>query len=237
MAGRRRQRSTASDPDRTSKPVSITPTAAVPDSECESHYALLCSLALEVVQMAHSWHGDSGALATHLSHYVLARTHGQAQLVFRHESSLARTRQSTHSPASFEFPVFHGMQEYGVLNIAPSEWYPDVPTPPLIFGQFLAAICGLVLHHADQSSLLAAGDRSWGVSQVEPLTPRELEIVSLMCKGYSREKIAQTLSVASGTLSKHLQHIYAKFAVHNERDAAVAAYSQGAVSLIGLTEP
>src|SRR5918997_1245443 len=45
------------------------------------------------------------------------------------------------------------------------------------------------------------------------LTPRELEVLRLLARGYSNQKIAESLVVAVGTVKNHVQHIIAKLGV------------------------
>ncbi|WP_198675274.1 response regulator transcription factor [Pleomorphovibrio marinus] len=48
-----------------------------------------------------------------------------------------------------------------------------------------------------------------------PLTPREWEIVLLVEKGLSNQKIAKELCVSENTVKTHLKHIYVKAEVNN----------------------
>ncbi len=52
------------------------------------------------------------------------------------------------------------------------------------------------------------------------LTPREREVVALVADGKTNAEIAQ-LWVASGTVRRHLENVFAKLEVHT-RTAAVA---------------
>jgi DNA-binding CsgD family transcriptional regulator len=56
---------------------------------------------------------------------------------------------------------------------------------------------------------------------VAPLTPRELEVLSLASEGLSGPMIANELVVSTATVRTHFEHIYAKLAV-SDRGAAVA---------------
>jgi DNA-binding CsgD family transcriptional regulator len=56
---------------------------------------------------------------------------------------------------------------------------------------------------------------------VAPLTPRELEVLSLASEGLSGPMIASELVVSAATVRTHFEHIYAKLAV-SDRGAAVA---------------
>ena len=67
---------------------------------------------------------------------------------------------------------------------------------------------------------LAGGDKSLRGS-AEALSGREQEILALVAEGKSNGEIAAALSIAQGTVRKHLENIYAKLGVHT-RTAAVA---------------
>jgi DNA-binding NarL/FixJ family response regulator len=61
----------------------------------------------------------------------------------------------------------------------------------------------------------------------EPLSQRELEVLSLIARGKSNREAAQALFISEATVKTHLLHIYAKLDV-NDRAAAVAtAYNRG----------
>jgi LuxR family maltose regulon positive regulatory protein len=56
---------------------------------------------------------------------------------------------------------------------------------------------------------------------VDPLTDREVEVLSMIADGLSNQDIAGRLFLAIGTIKKHINNIYAKLAV-NKRTKAVA---------------
>jgi LuxR family maltose regulon positive regulatory protein len=60
-------------------------------------------------------------------------------------------------------------------------------------------------------------------SPLEPLSPRELEVLQLLAAGLSNKEIAQTLVIAVGTVKQHLKSIYGKLEVHNRTEAANCA--------------
>ena len=55
---------------------------------------------------------------------------------------------------------------------------------------------------------------------VEPLTPRELEVLVLLAERLSNAEIAQRLTLAHSTIKGYTREIYGKLAV-NSRQAAV----------------
>ena len=59
------------------------------------------------------------------------------------------------------------------------------------------------------------------------LTPREMEILSLLARGLTNRKIAETLVISAGTAKNHVQHIIAKLNVSDRTQAAVLAVEAG----------
>ncbi|HSF80148.1 MAG TPA: LuxR C-terminal-related transcriptional regulator [Anaerolineales bacterium] len=59
---------------------------------------------------------------------------------------------------------------------------------------------------------------------LDPLTPRELEIMRLICKGYSNPEIASELVVTINTIKKHTSNIYDKLGVRSRTQAIARAH-------------
>ena len=62
-------------------------------------------------------------------------------------------------------------------------------------------------------------------SEVESLSPRELEVLGLLSQGLRNAEIAQSLHLSEHTVGTHLHRIYEKLHVHT-RAAATAKYLQ-----------
>lgn len=56
------------------------------------------------------------------------------------------------------------------------------------------------------------------------LTPKEIEVLSYLIKGYNNPKIAKKMYVTIHTVKAHLSSIYRKFNINNR---TVAAYIAG----------
>ena len=56
------------------------------------------------------------------------------------------------------------------------------------------------------------------------LTEREREVLFLMAKGFANNKIAETLSVAEGTIKNHVVNIYQKLDLHSRAEAVAWAW-------------
>lgn len=52
-------------------------------------------------------------------------------------------------------------------------------------------------------------------------TPRELDIVNLICKGFKNKEIADALAITAGTVKVHLMHIFEKTGVKDRFELAV----------------
>jgi LuxR family transcriptional regulator, maltose regulon positive regulatory protein len=66
-----------------------------------------------------------------------------------------------------------------------------------------------------------------GGGLVEPLSPRELEVLYLMALGKTNQEIARQLIVAPGTVKAHTASIYRKLDVANRTEAAARARQLG----------
>ena len=113
----------------------------------------------------------------------------------------------------------------------------------MIFQALKVGACGYVLKRADEQEILDAIDevRSGGApmtSQVarmvvrsfmqdkaernatNQLSPRELEILGLVAKGFSNKEVSSALNISAGTVRIHLGHIYEKLHVRCRTEAA-----------------
>ena len=67
------------------------------------------------------------------------------------------------------------------------------------------------------------------LSQPDPLTERETEILRLMAGGYSNKEIAGALSVAEGTVKNHVSNILSKMGVRDRTRAVLKALEGGLI--------
>jgi LuxR family maltose regulon positive regulatory protein len=84
--------------------------------------------------------------------------------------------------------------------------------------------------HPYLDSLLDACQAAFGEAEqshpgelLDLLTPRELEIMRLICKGYSNPEIASELVVTINTIKKHTSNIYGKLGVRSRTQAIARA--------------
>lgn len=57
----------------------------------------------------------------------------------------------------------------------------------------------------------------------ETLTPREIEILRLIARGFSYMETAELLGISTQTVHTHLKHIYRKLSVHSKTEAVFEA--------------
>jgi DNA-binding NarL/FixJ family response regulator len=69
----------------------------------------------------------------------------------------------------------------------------------------------------------AARERGAERPQLEPLTPRELEVLRALVEGLSTPEICERLFIAPNTLRTHVQNIMGKLRVHSKLEAVAVA--------------
>ena len=62
---------------------------------------------------------------------------------------------------------------------------------------------------------------------VEPLTPRELDVLALLAQGLTNKEIAQQLVISPGTVRQHAYNLYQKLQVSNRLQAVTKASDLG----------
>jgi DNA-binding NarL/FixJ family response regulator len=84
---------------------------------------------------------------------------------------------------------------------------------------------------AGETVLDPALDRAGAATGVRPLTPRELEVLQLICDGLSNREIAATLDLSVNTISVHRTNIMTALGVHKAAELVVYAMQHGLVKL------
>ncbi len=174
-------------------------------------------------------HGE----VAHLCHEVSQITQERAHLRFGRERALKRVQIPLQTLITL--PVRFGNLFYGALYITFDPIHTELSSIPLPIAQLLAQTCGWLLYTLEQSIFLQGQCQQLEYQVDRPLTKREREVLQLMYRGCNQDKIAEALCIAPATVGKHRQHIYERLGVHNERDALLAAYHSGVLSLIEET--
>lgn len=106
----------------------------------------------------------------------------------------------------------------------------------------MATEAGMVVLPAEVRDLIAQrtrGDasnktRSSGVSPVDALTPRELEVVTAVAQGLNNAEIAEQLFIGTATVKTHIARSMAKLGARDRVHVVIYAYEQG---LVGADAP
>jgi DNA-binding NarL/FixJ family response regulator len=69
------------------------------------------------------------------------------------------------------------------------------------------------------------------------LTPRELEVLTLMGRGLSNAELAAALTLSEATVKTHVARIFAKLSLRDRAQAVVVAYETGLVTPDGTLDP
>jgi DNA-binding CsgD family transcriptional regulator len=99
----------------------------------------------------------------------------------------------------------------------------------LLEGLFVAALAFVVRATASPSPRVQLGAEDTGV---DPLTPREIEVLAIAATGLQIHEIARRLFVSRETVKSHLAHAYAKLGARNRADAVARALQAGLIELV-----
>ena len=85
-------------------------------------------------------------------------------------------------------------------------------------------------------AVLAGAGRSHGKRRTGPagLTPREVEVLTLIARGASNRRVAQALGITVKTAGTHIERIYSKIGASTRSTATLFALQQG---LLETLEP
>jgi len=73
-----------------------------------------------------------------------------------------------------------------------------------------------------------AGQRHNGrAAAAAAVTPRELEVLTLLAEGNDQNEIALELGISPKTVATHIQHLLAKFGAHSRAQLVAHAYKHG----------
>lgn len=75
--------------------------------------------------------------------------------------------------------------------------------------------------------LLKIDDVASTHSEIESLTPREREVVTLIARGFKYREIAQDLGISQKTLETHMSHVFDKLGVASRSEVTHIAFESG----------
>jgi DNA-binding NarL/FixJ family response regulator len=82
-----------------------------------------------------------------------------------------------------------------------------------------------------------AAARECGKATAPHLTPRQLEVLALLCEGLPNKLICRRLNIATGTVKVHISCILRELGVTSRLQAVVAAGSLGLATKLGDGTP
>jgi len=132
--------------------------------------------------------------------------------------------------------LFHalraGAMAYYPKDVQPSELIPairQVAQGNYVVGETVMSkpqVASWLLRRFEELSVFQDADVVYA-----PLTPREMEILKLITKGYSNKEIARELYISRQTVKNHMSAILRKLAVNDRTQAAILALKRGWIPL------
>lgn len=138
-----------------------------------------------------------------------------------------------------------GAQGYLLKNLAPEQWTGylrdvmdgDAPLSGTLARRILTEMTG-----GGSTASAFVETRTWAVAQrsasapllVEPLTPRETDVLQLVAQGLTNREIAERLTISENTVKNHLKNILGKVQVDNRTQLVRYALERGLIAPDGL---
>jgi len=94
-----------------------------------------------------------------------------------------------------------------------------------------ASIARFIVRRTQGTAPGSAGPSSGPVLNTAKLTPREIDILWGIAKGFSYAEIASHLGLSRQTVPGHIKNIYRKLEVHTRSEAVFEAVQQGLIKL------
>ncbi len=85
-------------------------------------------------------------------------------------------------------------------------------------------VAALIRRLADTPDLPPDEPQAVAGHMIEPLTPRELDLIRFLTRGHSNTELSDRLAVSENTVKFHLRNIYAKLGASNRMQAVQAAH-------------
>jgi NarL family two-component system response regulator LiaR len=107
----------------------------------------------------------------------------------------------------------------------------DVTTTQLL-DAILRAAAGEVTLHPRVAARVVQEVQNRTSGEMNPfteLTDREMEVLQLIARGYTNQKIAENLIISHGTVKRHVSNILNKLHLADRTQAAVFAWEQGII--------
>ncbi|MFL6279887.1 MAG: response regulator transcription factor [Vicinamibacterales bacterium] len=107
----------------------------------------------------------------------------------------------------------------------------ELPDNIIIVGEAATAATGRVVAAAANAYVLMIPPAADEDPLVEPLTPRERQVLELVADGLPNKAVAATLGVSDETVKFHLASVFGKLGASNRTDAVRRALKRGLLTI------
>jgi DNA-binding CsgD family transcriptional regulator len=183
-------------------------------------------LQLDLSALHQQLHGQSTDVVERLCQEIMDASQAQVQLVLQKYQYQPSQMLSFPEHGKLSLPVIHAGRTYGRLEIGPDPTRPGQPVLTYHKMQLLAIHCAFILYSLETAAYF---QREYPLPVKLPvsLTPREQEVLGLMCRGHQRKHIASMLHIKPATVGKICEKMYPRLGVSTEREAIAAAFRLG----------
>ena len=102
----------------------------------------------------------------------------------------------------------------------------------LVEGVLITSVTSVAFRPRAAAKEARPGPRQSDASELDPMTTRELEVLTLAAAGLKTDEIARRIFVSRNTVKTHLAHTYAKLGARNRAEAVATALRIGVIELV-----
>lgn len=110
-------------------------------------------------------------------------------------------------------------------------WLSHSSSPGQIRTALLAVVHGLIVHDKEQHLANISPQNGADETLIEPMTPRELEVLQLVAEGLTNRAIAFQLGISEFTVKFHINAILTKLDAQSRTEASIKAARLGLILL------
>ncbi len=126
--------------------------------------------------------------------------------------------------------VFKYLEFKFFAGVLPLELYIAIISTIFLLVGFFFAKYWIFKKLAESETLEDLNQNTLNYRRLSEFSPREQDVLQLLCRGYENKEIAKSLNISPNTVKTHISRVFVKLNVHNRTEALAEAKSLNIVN-------